>query len=69
MEAELTTETVVWLGKAVGAIAQCTEPLQWSWIERDWTMLPHPSGLNRWYNVDTNRRCAETMLGDLLGGL
>lgn len=40
-------------------------------VERDgvtWRQIPHPSGLNRWYNDETNRRLVAMMLEDLYDG-
>jgi hypothetical protein len=39
---------------------------QWDW--RDWRSIPHPSGLNRWYNCDAQRIAVEIMLADYIRG-
>jgi uracil-DNA glycosylase len=43
-------------------------PLQWKTAPEgfEFAMLPHPSGLNRWYNDDRNRAAAELFLEALV---
>jgi len=67
---ELADRTVVLLGvDAVGCTRILDEPLltplEWSPLRR-WTMIPHPSGLNRWYNNHAHRAAVECRLADII---
>lgn len=65
IEAEILEgfDTIVLLGAAVRrALGVMTEEL---YITREMICLPHPSGLNRWYNVEANRRVVEVLMEEL----
>ncbi len=78
---ELRGRTVIWLGVDVMCAFRgptTTLPywrppfhiglqpaLMWNETE-DWFEVPHPSGLNRWYNNDGNRAAVEIRLADIL---
>jgi uracil-DNA glycosylase len=61
-------DVVVFVGDAVarafgvGRLKPCG--IYWGWAAK----LPHPSGVNRWYNEQANRDLASRFLRDLIGG-
>lgn len=56
-------DTIVLLGAAVRrALRVMTEEIH---ISRSMICLPHPSGLNRWYNVAANRAMVEVVMEEL----
>ena len=66
LEVQLKDRTVIVLG---GAVAGCfklgSTPLKWR-DDRDWAVMPHPSGNNFWYNCPVHTAAAEVFLEDLL---
>lgn len=56
-------DTLVLLGKSVQRAAgvMCGDVL----VTRGLVCIPHPSGLNRWYNSDVNRQTVEVILEEL----
>lgn len=71
----LSGRTVVFLGQQVVWSFQLpkSEPLEWQNPEPDfalsvplrWCLMPHPSGLNHWYNDPVNRMAASLRLEQL----
>lgn len=64
---ELLGRTVILLGLPTAVAfrpGRLYAPLEW-WRDRDWFELPHPSGLNRWYNNNIHRTAAAIRLGEL----
>lgn len=59
-------DRIVLLGAAVKRIAQIDLPPFWT-IGKICT-IPHPSGLNHWYNVPLHRRSVEIFLEELYRG-
>lgn len=60
-------ENVIFVGKRVAeAFGYPTDRiLEWKWdVDRgfQWAILPHPSGVNRWWNASTHAREAERFL-------
>lgn len=72
--AELHTRTTVLLGSDVARCFPSTGMLcQWARpigtpprAAPPWIHIPHPSGMNRWYNDPANKACVEVLLGDLV---
>jgi len=65
MEPLLRGRTVVFVGASVARAFGVKIPfyLQWaSWNEGWAAVLPHPSGINRWYNEPANALCAERFM-------
>ncbi len=70
---ELADRTVIMLGSEVlctmrdwnDPADRLLRPLEWH-HSRDWFLLPHPSGLNRWYNCQVSRMAAQIRLRDVL---
>ncbi len=69
---ELRDRTVVLLGTSVmttmvrvGELARPLAPLEWA-RDRDWFLLPHTSGLCRFWNSQGARMAASLRLADLL---
>lgn len=70
-------DRVVMLGVRVAAAfglkqrVRKRQVLTWfEWVERDlwsYAVMPHPSGLNHYWNVEEHHRLAEEFLQDLLG--
>lgn len=56
-------DTLVLLGAAVRRATGSVIPE--ILITRPLVCLPHPSGLNRWYNSDVNRRMVEVVMEEL----
>lgn len=74
MAPELRDRTVILLGSYVYAKFRRIEDkmmdrssggVAW-WSTRDWVNIPHPSGLNRWYNDVVCRASVEILLADLI---
>jgi hypothetical protein len=65
IEESLTTEfdTIVLLGAAVRRAAGLLLPQLY--VSRTVICIPHPSGLNRWYNDETNRQIVEIIMEEL----
>lgn len=62
----IENRTVVLVGWDVAtAMGHGQPPLRWA-NGRDWVMIPHTSGLDRWYNNPVHRIAVGTMLADLL---
>ena len=57
-------DTIVLLGAAVREATRLTH-LPSPYISRSLIILPHPSGLNRWYNSETNRQIVEVLMEEL----
>ena len=77
--ASLAGRTVVLLGREVPRALHLprTEPLVWQSGSGDlfgspgperWTMVPHPSGLNLWYNDPIHRMAVGSLLEELMLG-
>lgn len=72
--AELSSRTMVILGSDVARCFPSTGMVcQWARPKGTppraappWIHIPHPSGLNRWYNDHANRAAVEILLGDLV---
>lgn len=72
----LAGRTVVYLGQQVLAALELprVEPLTWQSGDlinegpARWCLVPHPSGLNRWYNDESNRAAAARLLLSLCEG-
>lgn len=56
-------DTVVLLGTAVKKAAGVLLPPLY--VSRTLVTIPHPSGLNRWYNSEVNRQMVEVILEEL----
>ena len=56
-------DTIVLLGAAVRLAARVHLPQLY--VSSTMVCIPHPSGLNRWYNSDVNRRIVEVILEEL----
>lgn len=71
---ELSDTTTVLLGAEVAGCFPSTGMIcQWARprgtpprAAPPWIHIPHPSGLNRWYNDPANQACVEVLLGDLV---
>ena len=76
MTPDLEDKVTVLLGADVaGSFTNSTLPGICQWGRRygtpprpakPWVLIPHPSGLNRWYNDPTNRAVVEILLADLV---
>lgn len=74
MVPELMSRTTVLLGNDVAECFPSTGMMcQWAKsmgtpprAPPPWIHIPHPSGMNRWYNSPANRVCVEVLLGDLV---
>ena len=63
------------VGREVAVLGQSTRAVLWLpaadpllWMETHgvrWFLLPHPSGLNRWYNDELNREMAALRLEEM----
>jgi hypothetical protein len=64
---QLGGRTVVLLGNAVAAaVGHVAPPLVWCGSDRDWVMIPHPSGKNLFYNNPVSRAAVGILLADVL---
>jgi hypothetical protein len=64
----IRVRTVVLLGSDVSyAVGHDLPPLVWA-EDRDWIMVPHPSGKNLWYNNPIHRLAVGILLTDVLRG-
>jgi hypothetical protein len=56
--AHLGRTDLLLLGRDVVSAMSLRVPRPLTWVSPGYAMLPHPSGLNRWYNDPVNRRAA-----------
>lgn len=71
---ELRSRTTILLGSEVANCFPSTGLLcQWATphgtpprAAPPWIHIPHPSGMNRWYNTPGHQVCVEVLLGDLV---
>ena len=70
MLSELRGRRVVLLGSGVArAFGLRCAPLVWCVLgPAEFAVLPHPSGVNLWWNKEENRRSARAFFSDLLIG-
>ncbi len=67
----LRGRTVLVLGHDVRRVLWLEDSPELLWRERDgvrWCFVPHPSGLNRWYNSEFNRTMVGLRLEELVYG-
>jgi len=63
----LTDRTCIMLGREVAwTFGMDQDFLHWTPHMHDWVAIPHPSGLNHWYNCDGQRAAVEILLADIL---
>jgi uracil-DNA glycosylase len=60
--------TVLFAGKKVAAAFGCSSAMYFEWRRRGgfrYAVVPHPSGVNRWWNDPSNRERARAFFRDL----